>query len=127
MKKLKIMKRNGVTRLVFVFEKFVVKIPNFSCQHDHFLIGCVANWSERKQWKHWRKVKSQRTEMLCPTIFCSWFGLIQIQRRVKILSDDSFLTPRQVDSFKDITTDIKPQNFGFYKGRLVCVDYGQKV
>ena len=115
--------KNGVTRLVFVFKTFVVKIPNFTCEHHHFLTGCQANWSERKQWKQWRNFKSDRTNRLCPTLFCSWFGLVQIQARATILSNDQYLTSEQRIEFKDITNDIKPANFGYYKNRLVCVDY----
>jgi len=115
--------RKGVTRLVLVFRRFVIKIPNFSCEHAHFLIGCQANWSERKQWKRWRNFESERTSRLCPTLFCSWFGLIQIQSRANILPTDNHLSKQQVKDFETITTDIKSSNFGYYKGRLVCVDY----
>lgn len=115
------LKRNGVTRLVFVFHRFVVKIPNFTCQHDHFLNGCSASWRERKYWKQWRN--TEMGNRLCPTIFCSWFGLIQIQKRAAILPNDRFLSEEELRPFGDFATDIKPSNFGHYNGRLVIVDY----
>lgn len=114
------MKRNGITRLVFVFKKFVVKIPNFTYEHDHFLIGCRANWSERKCWQQWKGNYEVRN-MLCPSLFCSWFGLIQIQARAKIMERDLYEV--ELIPFGDLTRDTKKENFGYYKGRIVCVDY----
>jgi hypothetical protein len=115
-------KQNGTTRLVFVFRRFVIKIPNFTCQHDHFLNGCSANWRERKYWKQWRHTEEMGTR-LCPTIFCSWFGLIQIQRKAAILPNDYHLSENELLPFGDFASDNKPQNFGYYKGNLVMVDY----
>lgn len=114
--------KQGVTRLVFIFRRFVIKIPNFTVQHDHFLSGCCANWNERKRWKIFHPCNDvDFGKKIAPTLFCSWFGLIQIQARCEILH--RHLSEEEVEYFKDVTTDIKCQNFGYYKGRLVCVDY----
>lgn len=110
----------GVTRIVFVFKNFVVKIPNFSVQHNHFLNGCLANWQERHYWKAW--VGTDLRDMVAPTLFCSWFGLFQIQSRAIVLSND-FETPNKFEWFRDVCSDIKPSNFGYYKDRIVCIDY----
>lgn len=111
------MNRQGITRLVFVFRKFVIKIPNFTNCQRHFLQGCIANVIERDTYKSWKGNNNH----LAPSYFCSWFGLIQIQAKAEIL--DRHLTEEEVIKFEHITSDIKGSNFGIYKNRLVCVDY----
>lgn len=119
-------KANGVTRIVFLLGRYVVKIPNFLVQHDHFLAGCKANWTERKLWKMFRECEGMpHRNLFVPSTFCSWFGLIQIQHRAVVRSNDDPLTDEELRTFKNITTDTKASNFGYYKGRLVCIDYGQ--
>jgi hypothetical protein len=113
--------RKGVTRLVFVFDNFVIKIPNFSVQHSHFLAGCYANFKERCYWKSWKGYPPLQDRVV-PTLFCSCFGLFQIQARAAILNNDASLNDHEIEYFS-FTTDTKPSNFGYYKNRLVCVDY----
>lgn len=113
-------KLNGVTRIVFVFDKFVIKIPNFRYCHQHFLQGCYANWSERSYCKTTKGNKSYN--LVCPTYFCSWFGLIQIQ--AKCIELDRKLTRAERKLYVDSCFgDIKKENFGYYKNRLVILDY----
>ncbi len=112
----------GSSRIVFKFKHYVIKIPNFLVCHLHFLYGCYGNWSEREYYKRCKKISDKlHIELLSPSYFCSWFGLIQIQARCKERLE--YLTEEEKDIFKDITTDIKCQNFGYYKGKLVCLDY----
>lgn len=120
--------RKGVTRLVFKFKKYVVKIPNFTYEHSHFLQGCYANWSERKLTKNIKGCEGCiPSELLCPTLWCSWFGLIAIQPRVKPMDRD--LTDEELSLYNGgnkewfITNDIKKENFGYLNGKIVCVDY----
>lgn len=56
-----------------------------------------------------------------PTIFCSWFGLLSIQKRADVLIRD--LTEDEIKCYSVITTDLKGENFGLIKGKLVCIDY----
>ncbi len=118
-----IVKLNGVTRIVFVFKTIVIKIPNFLYQHNHFLQGCYANWSERHYCKMMYRVENNKFyNLVAPSYFCSWFGLLQIQARCQELDRD--LTDEEIEIFKDVCGgDIKKQNFGYYKGKLVCLDY----
>ena len=117
----------GVTRIVFPIGRYVIKIPNFLVQHDHFLMGCVANYTERKIWKAYRSCQGMpQKDLVIPSSFCSWFGLIQIQHRAVVRANDNHLTDEECEVFKYITHDTKASNFGYYKGRLVCIDYGQK-
>ena len=109
----------GVTRLVLLIGNFAIKIPNFTCQHNHFLHGCYANWSERLYPKMFKNMPE--IEKVAPTYFCAWFGLISIQARVVEL--DRHLTADEKQYFEHQTTDIKKENFGYLNGRLVCIDY----
>ena len=111
----------GVTRIVLVFDKFVVKIPNFLTQHNHFLLGCYANWSERKYCRMFKNMPKYY-DLVSPSYFCSWFGLIQIQARCEELDRD--LTKQEIKKFKSVCNyDIKKENFGYYNNKLVCLDY----
>lgn len=114
----------GITRLVFLVGKYAIKIPNFKYQHDHFLQGCVANWSERKYCKNFKNAKYEGNmyEWVAPSLFCSWFGLIQFQRRCEPYLKT--LTKKEKEFYKPLCgTDNKKENFGLLKGKLVCLDY----
>ncbi len=109
----------GCTRIVFVFGNFVIKIPNFINHHNHFLKGCYANYYERiftKQFKN-----NELINKINPTLFCMRFGLFSIQRKVEILNRN--LTKKEILYFKDITNDIKKENFGYLNKKIVCIDY----
>jgi hypothetical protein len=61
-------------------------------------------------------------DKVAPSLFCSWFGLLQIQSRCEPKLED--LTAEEIEIFRDLHKgDFKSQNFGYYKGRLVCLDY----
>ena len=122
----------GVTRVVFVFDKFVVKIPNFTAQHSHFLHGCYGNWQERVTTKQWRKMKYwddcdfskgiNLSKMICPAVFCSWFGLFQIMLKCETLN--RLPTKAEERRFKAAGfEDVKKDNMGMFEGRIVMLDY----
>ncbi len=107
----------GSTRIVFIFDKIVVKIPNFMVNHNFFLYGCYANWSERNFCK-----TSDDVTMIAYSYFCSWFGLIQIQAKCE--PKEEHLTQKEIDEYDHLHRgDYKKSNFGYYKGKLVCLDY----
>ena len=116
---------SGVTRVVILLGNYAIKIPNFLFKHRHFLYGCYANYSERNYCKVFKPINEEMKELydkVAPSLFCSWFGLIQIQRRCIVNTVE--LTDEQLEYFKDINdNDTKPNNFGYYKGKLVCLDY----
>lgn len=114
----------GITRIVFVFKTIVVKIPKFTYSMQHFLQGCCANWSERKYCKDFKNADYDENmyDWVAPSYWCSWFGLIQLM--VKCEPNLHDLTFDEVEFYKPLSVpDTKRQNFGFYKGRLVCLDY----
>lgn len=116
--------RNGITRIVLLIGNYAIKIPNFEYQHNHFLQGCLSNWAERKYYKMFLAAdyKENMVEYVAPSFFCSWFGLVQIQARCEPCTED--LTDEQREFYYPLCgTDFKKENFGIYKGRLVCVDY----
>ena len=110
--------RKGVSRIVFLIGNIAIKIPNFTVQHDHFLIGCLANWTERKRTK---ESCDDYFPKIAPTYFCSWFGLVSIQKRVVELGRD--LDWKERTYFINYTTDLKKENFGYIKNQVVCIDY----
>ena len=122
-------KTNGVTRIVFVFKKYVIKIPNFTHCHLHFIEGCYANWSERlftKQFKNvdwkWNDRPVNSHDLIAPTYFCLWFGLFSIQAKAMPMLEN--LTDEQKKLYEPLCqTDCKKENFGWLNGKLVCIDY----
>lgn len=126
--------RRGVTRIVIELEKVVVKLPNFTCQWDHFLLGLINNMAESKLWKaaiegHLdnelvRDVKS----ILCPVVWSSWGGWMLIMRKADVESHikemnegKKWLYVAHINA--GFNTDNKPENFGYLNGKLVKVDY----
>jgi hypothetical protein len=119
--------KTGITRIVFVLETRVVKIPNFFYSWQSFLRGILANISEGQTWR-WNSGKYERgkSHLLCPVILTSWGGWILIMRKAEtaIFYEDG----REFDFSKHIAEfpgDDKPSNYGFLEGRLVKIDYGQ--
>jgi len=131
-----IFKTRGVTRIVFVFDKFVIKIPNFTVTMNNFLLGCYCNWSERYLSKTHIYIdkdgnKYDINDKIAKSYFCSWFGLILIQEKIKILSKEQFEICKEIliRDYSDVCSDIKHSNFGhairINKQILVTNDYGQ--
>lgn len=135
--------RTGITRIVFEFKTFVIKIPNFSYSWRHFLTGIIANISENIAWKNADKCDiflvtnyfgnyEKRSDLLCPVKWCSWGGWFLIMEKadmerheneVRSLPDDSskFSYSNWINSA--LAGDDKADNYGYYKNRLVKIDY----
>ena len=113
--------KKGVTRIVIICFGYVFKIPNFTSKHLFFLQGFVANYKERyititfKYYKHFYS-------KINPTLFCTYFGLLSIQKYVTPLTRE--LTSAEKRYFKQQTIDNKKENFGILNGKIVCIDYG---
>lgn len=118
--------RSGVTRIVILIWKYAIKIPNFTYSYQHFLWGLLGNINEVSTFKN--KVTRNR---VCPILFHLPLGLMVIMRRVKILTDEEFLSHRdeleeilKVQEDWVITTELKSNSFGWYNGKIVVTDYG---
>lgn len=116
--------KSGVTRKVILIFNIAIKIPNTEYSHNNFLQGCVANWSERNFCKMFKDANYDENlyEFVAPSYFCSWFGLIQIQARCEKVVKE--IPELEIKKYIPLCgTDIKKENFGYFNGKLVCLDY----
>jgi len=91
---------------------------------QHFLQGCYANWSERTFCRNFKDAKYEGNmyEWVAPSFWCSWFGLFQIMAKCEPMREH--LNEEQIEFYKPLCeTDNKKENFGWYKNKLVCLDY----
>ena len=108
----------GIHRKVFackIRDDLVVKVESDTTSRY------FANVLEMKFWcdhQHYKKV----ADWLAPCEFLSPDGRILLQRRCEAVGK-TFL-PEKVPAF---LTDIKKRNFGYFEGRVVCVDYAMTI
>lgn len=117
--------KHGATRIVFIFNKFVIKIPNIK-EYKLFLNGILANLQE--------KIFSGTHPDLCPVIFCDRLGLILIMEKAIIfketaINEKSFCAliknKYKKDNYKEfMLSDLKSSNWGILNTKLVKIDYG---
>lgn len=119
-----LIERRGCTRIVIIINRWAIKIPNFTYSINHFLKGWVANIHEIDTWKAVTcKGSNEKIKyLLCPVISSYLWGFIIVMPKVIIVEDDGFIPHKEL---LKICGDHKPDNYGWYKGRLVCIDYGQ--
>lgn len=112
----------GVTRIVILLGRYAIKLPNPFNGHFNFLLGCCSNFKERNLYKKCRTYKPI-SDLICPSYFCSYFGLIQIQKRCVVNKRE--LTEEELERFESVRNgESKPNNFGYIKNeRLICLDY----
>lgn len=102
----------GATRKVYVCRlnpDYVVKVES---RGDAF-----QNMEEWKAW-HWAQGTS-KARWLAPCHVISPCGLLLVQERVTAMRVGE--RPKKIP---DWLCDLKPENFGHLKGRIVCADYG---
>lgn len=114
--------RSGATRTVFVFDRFVVKVPVLHAGWRGFLKGLLANMSELTVWRtvnNPSNCKHKDRNKLCPVLF-GWAGFVLIQPNCNRGNWDGqhVAMPLWVD-------DVNEANRGEYKGRTVIFDYAQ--
>lgn len=71
----------GITRLALSIGGYTIKVPRIKNGHLIFLEGCLSNWRERNYCKMMKPLKDYY-DLVAPSLFCSWFGIIQIQKKV---------------------------------------------
>ena len=76
------------------------------------------NIREWETWKNYEYCKDV-AKWLAPCVDISSCGLILIQKRV-----DPLLLEKAPNKMPAFLTDFKLNNFGIYKGKIVCSDYG---
>ena len=119
----------GATRRVFIFNNFVIKIPNTK-EYRLFLSGILANLQE-KLW-------SGSHPDLAKVKWCSLLGLILIMEKAESIGCCGYFEDETWDAFQDMLqerykddelsefmlSDPKPSNWGYIGDRLVKIDYG---
>jgi hypothetical protein len=125
-----VIKKNGLTRIVLVFNNFVIKIARYNYSYEHFLKSILANLTEYDVYtKH-----KDRTD-LAKIYFKSPFGLFLVMERLNVENYEGkqealfhLKEKYKDDEIKEVMcSDVKVDNFGFRddnKGELVRLDYG---
>lgn len=121
--------RRGCTRIVFIFNSVVVKIPNFTVCWRHFLQGLLANMGERDTYyANTGRYNVGLSDLLCPVVWASWGGWVLVMKKALpfTCTDEQ---GRELDYSKWIMAgfggDDKPDNYGILNGTIVKIDYGQ--
>ena len=107
---------NGMSRQVFVLETDptkVVKVESYS--------GYFQNVREWELWKDLGHTKYGK--YIAPCVSISPNGSVLVQERVEPITQDELRAAR-LPSF---LCDFKASNYGRYKGRIVCCDYGTNL
>lgn len=75
------------------------------------------------EWEVWQAVKDNRqvARWFAPCLHISPCGMVLIQARCAVPPESKY--PAKVPK---CFTDLKRENWGLYKGRLVCMDYGAR-
>lgn len=73
-------------------------------------------------WLIWRPIFSW--DSLCPIEFADPFGLVVVMPlATQPVTLDEIMSEKP-DDYPDITSEIKPANYGRIKGHLLALDYG---
>jgi len=115
--------RQGSHRVTILTKNYAIKLPNFPLGWRLFLIGLLSNIEEASFY--------DGESELCPTLHALPGGFMNIMPRLTTLTREEFMS-LDIDTFsnnKDIQQklDPKPNNFGWYRGRIVLIDYGVRI
>lgn len=121
---------NSTAFQLAMYDLVVGKPLGYGCFRDVYICGLNAEWvvkfqRERcdfdnvKEWEAWQEYKHNPkvAKWLAPCHHISASGDILIQQRTQYLEK----LPEKMPSF---LTDVKPDNYGFLNGHIVCHDYG---
>lgn len=115
--------KKGSTRYVILTRKYAYKIPALY-SWAHFLKGLLGNMQEKdfskiKDWSH----------KLCPILFYVRGGFLVVMPRCQELQPTE-MTLDELDGYAQINeafkvpAENKYNSWGYYKGKLVAIDYG---
>lgn len=121
--------RTGGTRIVIITNKYAIKLPRFN-SWKAFVQGMLSNMTEG-QWKGYDN------KYLCPIAYSNRFGLIVVMHKAEPIECDELFKHDLQKLYDDVDSDEHrtldrdffeydafPKNFGYYKGKLVKIDYG---
>lgn len=107
---------NGVSRFVITVGCIVLKFPNF-LSWRRFLLGLLANITELT----WSRTADPR---LCPILFSLPGGFLNVMPWCTPLEYEGRVDRYYVDHYDELPVENKSDSFGYYRNRLVAVDYG---
>ena len=116
----------GATRAVLLIGLYAVKIPRWY-SWKHFLLGLIANMQERD-------FSAAKWPELCPVVWAAWGGWLVVMRRAEPITEAHWenFRPTVANGWAGgiegegyyVPCEPKMDSFGWYKGRIVCIDYG---
>ena len=114
--------KKGSNRWVFIIGKFAFKIPSLHA-YKNFLWGLLANMQE-KEFSGIDEFKDR----LCPVVFYIPLGLLVVMPRARVLEMNE-ISKEELKIFCTLTkgyipAELKHDSFGYFKGKLVAIDYG---
>lgn len=112
--------KQGITRIVFIFKNYVIKIPNYRYGYQYILKGLLANLQEKNLWNFHKG----KTDKLCPVLYCSPFCLFLIMPKAEKVGEVEITKEVAKNYFKDYPLDYGKRNFGLYNGKIILLDYG---
>lgn len=135
--------KTGVTRWVFLTQKYAIKLPRPDYGWRLFVEGIRANLNEQEFYNIAKIPDNQLSKALphiCPILWVSWgswiiimprcepliIGLVKFETRTgdirhQLLSNSArecFLV------MEKLVGDHKDDNYGIYNGKVVMLDYG---
>ena len=115
-----VIERKGCTRIVFIFDKFVIKLPNIVF-YRLFLCGLLANMQEAQFGR-------SNLEGFCPVLFAFPGGWFLVAKRATEMTVEQFLNfDAKAFCERDtyyIPAEHKACSFGYLNGKVVAIDYG---
>lgn len=109
---------SGISRDVYAFDSMIPKAKRLVMKIEREDSGHFANVLEYKIWCIVRKTKWAK--WFAPCVALSESGRILMQARTEPVSESS----QWPDEMPAFLGDTKVNNYGVYKGRVVCHDYG---
>ena len=124
--------RRGATRLVLLMGKYAIKVPNVCDGWRLFLRGLLANMQEAQWSRGWEQGG------LCQVRWAIPGGWLLVMPRVRVMTREEFEEWAwseeagqtgyerwaEEHGLAKERMDLTPENFGWWEGNLVAIDYG---
>jgi len=110
--------KRGMTREVFLIGRYAFKIPSFR-SYRLFLRGILGNIQEKE-------FSTMKDDRMCPVIFSTPLKFLIVMPRCteSNLSKKEAVKLSKSKEWFSVPVEGKPCSFGYYKGKLVAIDYG---
>lgn len=109
----------GTCRYVIPVGTVALKVP----RPRSFSGGLRSNRWEREVWYHWRPRFGW--EHICPVLYADPLGLVVVMPRAKQpVTFDDVVEATSHDYYPDVHLEMKPEDYGRLKDRVLALDYG---